>query len=880
MMYDLNKYKEFNKEEYDEIKKIVYKELKTGKKMECLYDFNYVKKGYDELLDKYESIWSDFVDYVDLVQKGEISNAGTIITEKIKGHCEVPENEYSAWQIFKERLINQNKYTFEELEGLEKSANKILNSISQDTSKTGPIKGLVMGYVQSGKTNSIESIITMSADYGYNVFIVLSGIMENLRKQTLDRMRFDIDFGKNGNIHWEFIDQVTKETPKAYDLINSNKKVVVVTLKNSKRLTNLRKWLFNSSESSLVNAKILFIDDEADQAGLNTRDVNKPDEERSKINGLITDLIDNYVDKVGGMNYIGYTATPYGNFLNEEKSIYPKDFIYMLPKSLKYIGALEIFGSERLSGRKVDGLDIVRNIKNKDLKELSLIEEDKISRLPDSLIDALCWFICTFATFRYNNKISPVTMLIHDNRKTNNHFLLSNSISKYLNEVDIDEFISRCSSIYQSEINRFTKQDFYDVMVDYGREIPSYVPFEKLEPIIRDIMSYKITYAKNINDEIIYSKGIHSVIDNSSIKKILNEEEQPRLIYPDRNSDINYSTGFIVVGGDTLSRGLTLEGLTTTYFARKSDTVDTLMQMGRWFGYRIGYELLPRIWLDKTTLLKYNELTNVELELRNDLSKYEIGTSPAKCGPVILTTYYTRTTAKSKMQSAVVNNYDYRGADPQTILFDKNVEVQKYNVNLTDNFISNFEFKKAYNSSSNLFVEKVDFKYIKDYLEKFKFCSKSTFFNNINSFCEWIYNCEYDSLKKWNIILAGIGKIDLKGQVSKVYRTKLIDYDDRDYINIKILRNTKDIISDVNPNDYYIDMTDEKDIIEFRNSIDIPQLIIYRIDGRKSPDNIKKNRTPINMDCDIIGLYLYVPGVMKKNYYHSIHMNLNQGDEI
>ena len=84
-----------------------------------------------------------------------------------------------------------------------------------------------MGYVQSGKTNSIESIMTMAADYGYNVFIVLSGIIENLRKQNLTRIREDIDFTKNSNIHWEFIDQVLNTTPKAYTLINSNKKIVI-----------------------------------------------------------------------------------------------------------------------------------------------------------------------------------------------------------------------------------------------------------------------------------------------------------------------------------------------------------------------------------------------------------------------------------------------------------------------------------------------------------------------------------------------------------------------------------------------------------------------------------------------------------------------------
>lgn len=119
----------------------------------------------------------------------------------------------------------------------------------------------------------------------------------------------------------------------AYNFLNSDKRVVTVCLKNSKRLQDLKDWVFDNSEQGLKNTKILLIDDEADQASLNTKDVNST--ERSKINSLITEIINN--KDVKAMNYVGYTATPYGNFLNE-MATYPKDFIYTLPKSIKYIG--------------------------------------------------------------------------------------------------------------------------------------------------------------------------------------------------------------------------------------------------------------------------------------------------------------------------------------------------------------------------------------------------------------------------------------------------------------------------------------------------------------------------------------------------------------
>ena len=877
-MYNLEVYREFNKIEYDQIKRAIYHYLKSEMDLDILYNFNIMKTINKNILDDYEKNWTNLVDYVKLIQEGVISNDGNIITKDLKIKCTAPENEYSAWQIFKEHLISKKIYTFEEIEGLEKSAVKILNSLSPNTRETGTIKGLVMGYVQSGKTNSIESIMTMAADYGYNVFIILSGIIENLRKQNLNRFREDIEYSKNSNVHWEFIDQVTRTTPKAHNLINSDKKIVIVSLKNAKRLKNITNWLFGSGDVTLQNAKILLIDDEADQAGLNTSDINKPDDERSKINKLITNFIDNYTDKVGGMNYIGYTATPYGNFLNEVGSIYPKDFIYVLPKSPKYIGALEIFGSPDLSGKKADGLDIVRRITDDDLDNLFNVEKEESLSIPNSLKDALCWFVCSLATIRYRGDKHPVTMLIHDNRKTYNHFNLSNSVSSYLNNIDREVFIDRCKTIYQYETNRFNKQDFYDVMSNYGRDINSYIEFEKLEPIIREILSYRVSYAKIENEKVIYSKGINQVIDNSSIEHLLDETQQPRLLYPDSNSDIEYALGFIVTGGDTLSRGLTLEGLTTSYFARRSDAVDTLMQMGRWFGYRIGYELLIRIWLDEETHLKYNELTQVETELRNDLNKYEVGFLPEECGPVIRNTFLTRITAKNKMQSAVACELDYSGATPQTVLFDNDEDIQEYNVNLTNKFISNYRFKNAFNSKSNLLVESVEFKEIDEYLRNFKFCAQSTFFNNIESFCDWINNCEYLELKKWNIILAGIGTVDSMGNVGKVKRSKLQSYDDKNYFNIGVLRNTKDIISDMDPSKTYINLGDEENIINSRERYKVPQLIIYRIDGKSAPDTLSKNRSPINMNSDIVGIYMYIPGVMKKDYtkYVQIEMQSNK----
>ena len=118
-MYDMDLYREFNKIEYDETKRSVYHYLKTGMSLEVLYDFNIIKKIDTKITDDYEKIWTNFVDYVKLIQEGIISNDGHLIATNLKIHYDVPQNEHSAWQTFREHLEKQGKYTFEEIEGIE-----------------------------------------------------------------------------------------------------------------------------------------------------------------------------------------------------------------------------------------------------------------------------------------------------------------------------------------------------------------------------------------------------------------------------------------------------------------------------------------------------------------------------------------------------------------------------------------------------------------------------------------------------------------------------------------------------------------------------------------------------------------------------------------
>ena len=883
-MNNIDEYNKYNRVKYEPIKKQILSLVKNGESWEEVYDFDLHE---NEIEHKYKDIWKNLVDNVKTIIDGTIDDE-TIIHKDEKNNYTVPTDVRTPWQILVKCLENKGTYSLEEISKLEKSSIKILRNLSKDTTQSGTIKGMVVGYVQSGKTTSIEGLITMAACWGWNVFIVLSGTIENLRQQGIKRLRSDIEYSKNCNIEWHF--EPNYKEDKAYELINTGKRIVVVSLKNSTRLKDLRDWLFDAGQLSMQKAKIIIIDDEADQASLNTCKINK--DERSKINEIITDLIDNHNNEVGAMNYVGYTATPYGNFLNEIKSIYPKDFIYMLSKSNKYIGPQEIFGDVKADNEyKSDGLNIKRIISNDDLKIIDEIQKGENLNLPESLVNSICWFIDTLAISRFKKTKKPVSMLIHTSRNTEYHKYLSNAIGNYFKCTSIDKIIGKCEYIYNLEIGDFKLNDFNNVMTEYSciENVSDYPPFAKIKSYIREILNNPVGYTEIVDGNIHYTKGIHLVVDNCKINSELDSNINARLSYPEKEDNIDYSTGFIIVGGDTLSRGLTIEGLTTTFFTRKVGQMDTLMQMGRWFGYRIGYELLPRIWIDDDNLDKFKVLAEVEQELRDDLENYELGRDPERIGPMIMQSYNNKLliTSKSKSQSMVPveMEMDFGGENKQTTLFDNNEEIQAENVRLTVDFLESLgEFKRAYNSKQNYLKENVDFKKIESFLRSFNFCKESKFFNNIDAVCDWINKVDLEDLKKWNVIVSSLEDNNTSKwkfsnyEVKKVIRSKKINEKKLDYFDIGVLRKSDDLISDINLKKTGIVLETAKEKIKYRKNINVPHIIIYRINGNGSLNRKSKSREPIKMNTDLIGISILICGKHYKDNYRKVTIKTNYVD--
>ena len=422
--------------------------------------------------------------------------------------------------------------------------------------------------------------------------------------------------------------------------------------------------------------------------------------------------------------------------------------------------------------------------------------------------DAICWFACAVAAMRKWGYKKPISMLIHTSQKQAHHDIVAQTISRWINNaIQTDEFILRCNTVYHYETTRLPKSKWIDQIPNYGipaEEIRDYPKFEEILPEIKELISEKIQHIKlSESGDLEYHKSFHLVIDKCS-KNGVNPSPAP---------------AFIIVGGSTLSRGLTIEGLVSTFFLRASCQADTLMQMGRWFGYRRNYELLPRIWMTADTMEKFRFLSELEVDLREDLRKYmRLDVTPIEYGPRILSSpkvSWLRLTSRGHMVNAKAAEMDFSGARPQTAVFDKDIEIQKRNINITENFIKKLGMPFPSADNVSLYWKNIPLDLImKDLLiNKFSFCNRSRVFNEIAAFCDWIKQLSHEQeLNNWTVIVGGNGKLKANcrvpeddkhwiignyqiGKVERSRRKPLGEIDDT--IDIGVLRSIKDQLADV-----------------------------------------------------------------------------------
>lgn len=501
---------------------------------------------------------------------------------------------------------------------IDRASSKVVAMLDHPATPAFSSKGLVVGHVQSGKTSNFTAVICKAADRGYRMFIVLSGIHNALRTQTQLRLVSDI-VSANPTVWHQLTSPERDFVPPPYAaslLAGNDQALLLVVKKNAVVLRKLRTWLRSASEH-LANVPTLIIDDEADQATVATRTINP--------------LIAGIMESLPKACYVGYTATPFANLLidpADTKDFYPRDFILSLERTAAYQGPETLFGRDPMDGEDPEdvpgGLDMVRDVPAEELSDLRPRNRAEAATFaPDitpSLRRAVLWFWLATAGRRVRDgSVRHSSMLVHAHSDTHVHDSFAAPLRGL--RADVLAALRAGGSEVRSEFLALWEEESRRVTADDLGETP--ISFAELESHLISV----------VTDTTV-------ILDHYRSQDRLNYDNGPQTV--------------IAVGGNTLSRGLTLEGLVVSFFVRSADVYDTLLQMGRWFGYRPGYSDLPRIWMPSEVREWFMHLATVEAEIRKEIDRYLIEhKSPLDMAVRIRSHPRMKITAPSKMTNAV-----------------------------------------------------------------------------------------------------------------------------------------------------------------------------------------------------------------------------------
>lgn len=857
--------------------------------------------------------WKKIVRHKEQAEQQSVAAARPLIivgAEEAEPGMAVPQDARSAWQLYRKHLISQG-WKKASVDNIQTSAVRVLRHLRQTTQDRMPVKGLVVGHVQSGKTANMAGLISMAADYRWNLFVVLTGTLENLRVQTNKRLVGDL-FQHDGNVSWKAIEHPSKNSPygaRAQDMqFDSGRRDrhLVVCLKNPARLKHLIAWI-KAHPLGMSQMRLVVIDDEADQAGINSNDVSKT--ERTAINKLILQLISLQLQCV---NYVAFTATPAANFLNEGPgdTLYPTDFIAALPQADEHFGPVQIFGYTEKGN---EPLGIIREISDKDLEQVGRLHKGEGLALPRALEESLIWYLCCVAVMRLSGAAKPVSMLIHTSARQLHHEYMSEGVQAALvrwSQYDESELIATFRPVWDRISSDLDVAQFAERFPDYGRlsethELPT---FDSFFAEVRTLLNKVTAIQLDEESKRTYHHGIHVCVDNCANNGVTDENEVRRLFYPDAEQGLDFCTAFIVIGGGTLSRGLTIENLVSTFFLRGSAQADSLMQMGRWFGYRKGYELLPRIWMSDDTRAKYEFMTVAEEELRDDLQRFmHCGAKPEEFGPrvrVHARLAWIRPTGANRMQRAIKAEFDFSGINRQTTVFHDGDDADKVldaNLSSTESFLSaagaNLE-RSELKGANSLVWRNVDVKRVAEYLGALSFHPGNQFFSDMEAFLQWLdENADKAGYTKWNVVVAGSSPTpqnswEISGKaVGRVNRTRFADKRSDEGVSIGALRDPKDLLADTHgleESDLSKASLTNADVAKHRDKGGVgtvPQLLIYLIDkasprdpSKKIADAPRRSRESLNAKAHIVGISLYLPGSQGKQKSYVTHVTVHIPD--
>ena len=616
------------------------------------------------------------------------------------------------WQRYYHYLRKKPSWSITAVDEIDRSTDEIMNALANPRKGTANDRmGMVFGYVQSGKTAHYIGLINKAYDAGYRVIIVLTGIHNSLRSQTQSRIdeevlgyetslenivdltrernAIGVGIGAHNQVT-EVVQSITTrddkgDVNKITESVSMMPPFIIVTKKNATVLRTILRFFRKNHCAEIIDGKkiipakypALIIDDEADQASINTNETYDEfgnvldDYNPTTINGLIRELLKMFECR----SYAGYTATPFANIfipphVDSEKygtDLFPRDFIFRAPRADQYIGAREFFG---ISGdENTPVMPLFRPIEaGAGFLGKGTKATDAVSSIPDELKKAIKYFLISTALRNCRGQVNkPNTMLVHIVRFVSQQNTVKKLVKTYYEE-ELENYIKYGDSTIRDDLRAIWEEDYLPTTSKLRVQFAKYmggctdVSWDDIWAEIRRIVAKK--------EITIYS---------------VNGKSKDALLYKNHEGK---PFNVIVIGGDKLSRGLTLEGLTVSYFTRNSNTYDTLMQMGRWFGFRPGYLDACRLFTTPRLngLFAHISMATEDLAAQFDFMNSVVQT-PKEFGLRVASHPTLEITSKNKLRTGYEIKRDFSCKLSQTRVFDIDGEQYDRNFAAVENLL-------------------------------------------------------------------------------------------------------------------------------------------------------------------------------------------------
>lgn len=630
------------------------------------------------------------------------------------------KKDWHYWRRYRDYL--ESKLSDTVVESLDDVTDDIL-SLLEDPKRPDPSdrRGLVVGHVQSGKTSNYTGLICKAADAGYKIIIVLAGMHNNLRSQTQIRLEegflgYETTVGRDPGMSIgvaEFGEDLktnsattrmdngdfSKAIARRFHGISPEERPWIFVVKKQKTvLTALLNWIQTRVQDStdatdgrklVTKLPLLMIDDEADNASVDTGEqilnddgTNNEEYQPKTINRLIRQILHSFTRKA----YVGYTATPFANIFIHHKNtttkegpdLFPRSFIINLAAPSNYIGPARMFGTMTKNGR-MGALPLARDILDHyDHESKSGWMPPKHKRdhfptfegkdeVPPSLQEAIYSFVLACAVRELRGQGSQhCSMLVHVTRLVDVQGRVCAQVESAVRHMRQRITRGIGAEVILAELRKLWENDFIPIR----DQVAELSPKEECPPAMPSWSEVLAVLPEILED----------------IKVLpINGTAKDALEYATPGAALKV----IAIGGDKLSRGLTLEGLCVSYFVRTTKMYDTLMQMGRWFGYRPGYLDLCRLYTSPDLVKWFCDIADASEELREEFDfMAEAKLTPEQYGLKVKSHETLTVTSPLKMRNAQSLSLSYSGTCPQTILFHRNAKIQQQNLDATDALVS------------------------------------------------------------------------------------------------------------------------------------------------------------------------------------------------